>query len=229
MRFERHKSDLFWIPRRAEIARGIRAGMPSFVVTVQEHFALYDDDADESTATIRIAKDTNGNVNVDGGDVETQLRFCVQQTNGAHNQNETLILQLRAAKNGGTYLSVNSSRTDGVFHHTSSNLVTGDDTTERLAGSLTYITNNNWECDGDSITTGTLSWTNGTTEEAECVFSVTFDASQVADGDYFDFELRDNNSTPLSSYTRRPRYTIQKSPPSADPLLGGLALLGVGK
>jgi hypothetical protein len=204
--------DLYWVPRRAEIARGIRAGMPVVANEVQEHFQLYDDDGDESTSTSKIAKDTNGNVNVDSGDVDTQMRFCVQQTATGHNESTTRRLTLFAAKNGGSYTEVTPARSDGIAAYSSSNLVSGDDTTERLAGSGTFITNNNWEADGGLC--GTITWPNesGSVDEAETVWPVRFVQADAANGDYFDFELRDSAGTALSGgYTRRPRYTIVKS------------------
>ena len=199
--------DLYWIPDRARLARLVRAGMPENPNNVQEHFQLYDDDAAEGSSTSRIAKDTNGNVDVTSGDVLTQVRICVQQTNSIHDQSGTLQLTLYAAKNGGGFTAVTTGRTDGIFIHDSAYLTQGGDTTERLAGSETFLADNNWQVD-NAAATGTLTWPDGATSEAECVWPVTFDQSNLADTDYFEFEVRDGGGVALDAYTRRPTYTI---------------------
>ena len=135
--------DLYWIPRSAEIARSIRAGMPEPAAFEQTSMRWVED---VTPTTWLETEGTDHDLTVSGTSTYiVRLRMLVRQTNTAYNEGpQTFYPVLYASKNGGAYLTLDGLRLDGVSTGVSTNITDGNDVTGALTGGTgTEITDNN--------------------------------------------------------------------------------------
>lgn len=209
--------DLYWIPARARIAREIRAGKPVAAAWEQQHVQVFADDAGEATSTALAAKNATYDVDVDSGDVILQLRFSIAQTEATYNGGPFLFACLLYVDvNGGGFNQLGSAGQGGVYTGDSAYLTTAGDTTERLAGSYSFITDNNWQVD-NGLASSNCTFPNEATAEAEVVWAVRIDAAEVSDNDTFTFRIYEfNDGAADFTYTNDLVLTISKTTPKLE-------------
>lgn len=194
-------------------------GKPVYRNLSQEHFRFYDDDASEASSTPLGTQNVALDLDVDDPNNYQQIqgRFSIAQTESGYNQG-AFGLQLTAyfSKNGGAYQQL-TPNTDalGISLENSIYLNPGTDSTERLSGSYSFITDNNWVTDSNTPTQS-CTFPDGATAEAEAVWSIRIWRDNVDDGDYFDIRMYDyggGSATPLDNYAQTARITISKTNP----------------
>ena len=202
---------LWQVPRRVEIARSIRAGMPEIASVDLDGFRWRDDDGDESSTGATFLAAENVNYTAIGADVSDRiirLRILLEQDNAAHDQSEWTAGRLEAKLNsGGSWAEVPLTTAGTYVEMTPSQLVSAADTTDHgLTKSGGYDHNSDPGSQQEvGATSSAKTWDNtdsGNTAPTSMFFewSVKLLASGLSDGDVIFFRVS-NNGTLLSTYT----------------------------
>lgn len=163
------------------------------------------------------AEDANVTVNVDGGDVQIQIRVMVQEIgDGSESGATTDDWQLQYQKNGSGRDDITAASTD-IQADTGSALTDGNATTNRVTDGV---------ADGNgSFVAGEQEAGDGEVEDhqltadnfSEHVFALLVIADDVANGDTFDLRLTLNGGNPGMNNAVAPRITIEKAGDSVYP------------
>lgn len=184
---------------------------------------------DQATFRARTAVPDPAGVNTvfDGGDaaananwvqaVDTifRIRFVIQQTAAAANQNLATEFALQYNYDGGGWNPVvaQGADTDPVQYVNATGMADGDNTTQILGGGGTFITG-----DGVEVTpTDTLTFTTEATSETEIEFALEIVSEQVIDAKTLQLQLVysvDDESPPetvLGNYSNTPTVTVDEA------------------
>lgn len=176
----------------------------------QAHFRWYADGTEDgSTPTQNEDANDTAVVTTTTGNVIRHIRFMLQETN-AGSGTETFDLMYK--KNGaGSYAQVGAA-TAGVRCYASASIADGAATTNRATNGLTNGSGS-WFAGAYDEADGALpNITSTVSGYTELLFSIQFTPGDTADGDYFDFEVY-NADTVINSYSKVPRFTIDKGDP----------------
>ena len=208
--------DIWSVPRRAEIARGITA---TSALYAQEHFRVRDDSTALNTDGGWLALDNTDPASIGTGTANRfRIRFVVAETNNAA---AAATFKLKVSKQGGAYADVTA---------TSSNVqVTGGLPTDGIACDtqlLPAAAAGSFEADGsydegDGTVTG---WTHGKKGYAEFEWCVYIVDADVANADTLDFQVTETDDTPFDAYLNTPQITVSKYVP---PEIVGSVTVGV--
>ncbi len=127
-------------------------------------------------------------------DVNFRLRFLIQETAGS---GATESFQLQYRQNGGTWTDVNAS-SSVVRSFASDNLTDGGDTTEQMAGSGSFITDNNGIDEVDGLAGATVYVGS---DDAEYEYVVQVRSADTKYGDKIEMRLIDGSDVVLDTYT----------------------------
>lgn len=176
-----------------------------FLDLTQSHFRWVNDDGNESGSTFREALDTDTVITVLDANVRLRIETKAGVLLGGTFNGTAPKLQV--SKNGGAYADVNASSND-VRSAASTQFTDGVASTERLAGSGTFVSGSLDEVDGACAN---VDMVDGNDTEHE--FCVQFRSADLADGDTLDFRLFDvNMSSTYNAYDEIPRATISIPP-----------------
>lgn len=179
----------FWDESRLRIVRvpRIRGGMATPTMD-QEDFQWFNDDGNEATSTSAAAINTNLTaVDLDGGNVDFQIRIVCKETGAAANNNYTD--QFESDLNASaTWESVTTTENGDGCLVVSTNLTDLGETTQRVGGGTFLTPNDGQSTDGSP---GGTSCDFVGSDETEFVISIRFVAASLNDADTVDIRLRD--------------------------------------
>lgn len=166
----------------------------------QQHFAFYNDNGSEATATINIAgQDANITLTVNA-DQQLTLRIAEANT-GTTAAGQSFQLQL--SKNAGAYANITTSSSN-VKAYNSANLTDQGATTHRLTGASGIFVAGGVSLTGVYDNSGSL-FTLPTGDNTEFLFTLQLIAANLANSDTLDFRIQG-----LTTYTKTPRITVVK-------------------
>lgn len=171
--------------------------MPLFPSFTQYDFRLRNDDGSETTATWVAAINTNASLNVD---TNYRVRFSI--INGGLGGWTTKTFNLYYSRNGGTYEAIGSGKP--VKFAASVNFAQGDDTTQQLSATGTYITDNNAMCESAGATNS-----GAASSFFEVEFCIQIDSNYVDDGDTIALRVY-IALVALNTYSATPSITVVK-------------------
>lgn len=153
--------------------------------------------------TVALAAQTTSVTVLANRDVIVLLRVRRQETGGA-NGGSTDDYQYQTAKNGGAYANLTTAVTNGIKAVDSASLTDSNTTAARLtAGTGSFVAG---EITEDGLVDDRQLTSSNYTEDLVALYIT---ASQVANGDTFDFRVLRNGS--VITYTVTPRITISKT------------------
>ncbi len=177
---------------------------------VQTDFRFRNDDGSESAATWKAAAHTN--ITPSLLSTETYLfriRLATLQTGTT---SAALTGRLYIAKNGGSYAQASSSSINGCKVVDSTYLTDDAATTQQLTAG-TFVAGKVDDVSGQCTATASMAQNRDTEHE----FMLQLTGSQLANGDYFDFRMR-NSTTAYTTYTYTGRVTVTITYPAISTL-----------
>jgi hypothetical protein len=175
------------------------------VAWTQNTFRWRNDNGSETSATWLAAAGTNITPTIAYNEtLKIRLRIVTQESGTT---SSTLSGRLYIAKNGGSYSQISNSATNGCKVASSTNF-TDDSVTTKQVTSGTFVAGRMDCSTGQCSATGTIAQNSYTEHE----FELQFDGANLANGDYFDFRMR-NGTTAYGTYTLTPRITFNRTAP----------------
>ena len=164
----------------------------------QDRYRAINDDGTETGSTFKAALDTPWMQLIDEN---VRVRFTVQETSGTA---ATEGFQLQRRLNGGAWGDVNGTSTIVRSSNSPESIEDGDDTTERLAGAQTYLTDAGGTNGYDDVSglVGTAVF--AASEEAEYEFCVQLRSADTKYGDKVELRLVLDGGGVLDTYTSIP-------------------------
>lgn len=167
----------------------------------QSHYQFQEEDGGQGAATLLGTEDTALSRNV-ASNSDIQLRIqCLEVGSGNIQGATNATWQLRRSINGGAFANVTTSST-GVRVNTSSQLVDGSTTTNRLTQPVGSSPQTGQQDDQDGAVVHTLPGNS----HAEHVFGLTAVAADLNHGDVVTFELLYNGA--LFTTTQNGAYSV---------------------
>lgn len=206
--------DIWWIPRRAEIARALKAtafGPEQFNFRVRDDTAALNTDAGW-LAAINVDPPAQGT----GTANRFRIRFTIDEQN---NKTGTITPQLEVSKNSAAFADVTA--TSANVQATASTQYADNDvcSTELFsanppaAGTFDSALGTADEVDG-----ALASQSYDKEEYCEIEFCVYIVDADVSNNDTLDLRIRDSDASPDTIvYTQVPRITVSKAAPSTTP------------
>lgn len=195
--FYRCNGDILWLPvRRQYYAMNVNASVS------QLNFAFGDPGTESGHSIDTI--DTDRTVQLAGmGDYNFFLRFELEQPVANADTDLTWAFRLQVQVNTGGYGTCPATAgSNKVYISNHASITQGDDTTDRVSGSVrTFVSNNNGVCD-TSADTASMTWDPATNnqEHIEVLYSLTVQDAQAVANDVFDFRMVRNDDS-LLTYT----------------------------
>lgn len=173
----------------------------------QSHYRFGIVEPDQSSHGWYAAEDTNVN-RVAGANGQFLLRFCVQADATGLN-NVDFEFQRRHSRGGSVisdWANINATSSTVVRTGTNNVFVNGQDTTKRLSGTGTFVTNNDG-CTTDGTTGGNNNDipANG---NSECEIGLQILSADTQAGDLIEFRLTRDGGTLLNTYAVTPAVTV---------------------
>ena len=193
--------DIWPTPRRVEIARALRAGMPVEPVWELHTFRWRNDDGDESSTGASFAADEVTNLTdvvITSGDVDLRLRIGIDQTSTAYTDNAgdpDIVPRLQAKLNsGGTWAAVPISDSSTYVEMDSASGLSDGSATTNHGLTLDHTFGADGTQEENSSDAGTITAdlaTPGTQESFINEWAITLLSSGLADGDVVYFRVTD--------------------------------------
>lgn len=176
----------------------------------QVGFAFYNDDGNESTATII------GTINQDptlNTDTTYHFRALIQETSGNGGNNKDI--QIEYNHNSGGWNPI--ATTSNVIRSIASGNLTDEGATSQRIGSGTFLTDNTWQDSADgTIGNGKSPDFNGN-DECETVSSFQIRSADVSGGDTIQIRCRNTDgTTTFWTWTQVPTITVASAPTNYD-------------
>lgn len=181
-------------------------GAPTNPTFTQASFRFRNDNGSQTTATWSEALNTNS---IKKPYTIFRLRFLIQQTTSAANQNLTRAYKLKYSLNGGAYTDVGAQSSATLIRYANSSNITDNETTTQQLGTGSFVAGNVDE-NGSSAS---VTYTNAALSESEMEFVLEIYGGLFNPFDYVDlrvYETSPVNDTALDVYTSTPRLTRKR-------------------
>ena len=188
---------LSWSTNSATIGRGLTVGASTAVASWTANAAAVNSGASWFAAKNQDLVDHLVNV-------DSNLRLRIEILNsGAAELNPSFKFQYR--KNAGSWTDIHGSSSD-VRTFNSSWFIDGDDCSEQLLGSGTFISNNDAAEDSTGVFTLPVEFSGGSTVETE--IAIRFESNDLSQGDTLEFRVVKADGIIFGAYTEIPTVTV---------------------